>query len=120
MERLKEKVNKVVDQCCEGMNLGIEKECVETFHANMNSPEAVEIIRKATKENNFKLEEMKYPFKWGEDFGLFTEKFSGAIFGFGVGVDNPPLHHPEYDFPDDVLVDGVNMFYSIVQLATAK
>ncbi|MFZ6052018.1 amidohydrolase [Halocola ammonii] len=120
MEELKDKVNKIVDDCCAGMDLQIDRDCVETFYANRNVPEAVEIIKNAAKDNNLKLEETRYPFKWGEDFGLFTEKFPGAMFGLGAGEDCPSLHHPEYDFPDNVLMDGVNMFYSIVQLASAK
>ena len=120
MEELKSKMNEVVDECCDGMDLQIKRECIQTFYANRNVAEAVELIRSSAQENNLKLEETKYPFKWGEDFGLFTEKFAGAMFGLGVGKECPSLHHPDYDFPDEVIVDGVNMFYSIVQLASAK
>jgi hypothetical protein len=27
------------------------------------------------------------PFTWGEDFGLFTQHYPGAMFGLGSGTD---------------------------------
>jgi metal-dependent amidase/aminoacylase/carboxypeptidase family protein len=37
----------------------------------------------------------------GEDFGLFTQHYPGAMFGLGSGTDS--LHNPDYDFPDDII-----------------
>jgi metal-dependent amidase/aminoacylase/carboxypeptidase family protein len=53
--------------------------------------------------------------KWGEDFGLFTEHFKGAMFGLGSGTEQPALHNPDYDFPDALLETGSVMFEAIVR-----
>jgi metal-dependent amidase/aminoacylase/carboxypeptidase family protein len=40
----------------------------------------------------------------GEDFGLFTQHYPGAM-----GWDQeqtPALHNPDYDFPDDIITTG--------------
>ncbi len=37
------------------------------------------------------------------------------MFGLGSGKDTPKLHNPDYDFPDDIIEVGVNMFYSIAE-----
>lgn len=58
---------------------------------------------------------MNEPFKWGEDFGLFTQKYKGMMFGIGSGLDCPALHNPDYDFPDEILPTAVNVFYGIVK-----
>ena len=57
------------------------------------------------------------PFKWGEDFGLFTEHFSGAMFGLGSGENVPALHNPDYDFPDEIIQAGIDIFYNISKVA---
>jgi metal-dependent amidase/aminoacylase/carboxypeptidase family protein len=53
------------------------------------------------------------PFKWGEDFGLFTQNFKGAFFGLGAGKDQPALHNPDYDFPDELIPTGAQLFYEL-------
>jgi metal-dependent amidase/aminoacylase/carboxypeptidase family protein len=63
--------------------------------------------------NDFAVLEKEKPFTWGEDFGLFTKHYSGAMFGLGSGLDTPSLHNPDYDFPDEIIATGVAMFYQI-------
>jgi metal-dependent amidase/aminoacylase/carboxypeptidase family protein len=58
---------------------------------------AVRLIKTAVKENQFEL--MENNFYLGEDFGLFTQHYPGAMFGLGSGTDSPALHNPDYDFP---------------------
>jgi metal-dependent amidase/aminoacylase/carboxypeptidase family protein len=58
---------------------------------------------------------MTYPFKWGEDFGLFTQKYKGAMFGLGAGMKTPALHNPDYDFPDEITTTGIQQFYTILK-----
>jgi metal-dependent amidase/aminoacylase/carboxypeptidase family protein len=62
-----------------------------------------------------KTHELEVPFPWSEDFGHFTAKFKGALFGLGAGIDQPALHHPDYDFPDELIAKGVQLFTSLVQ-----
>jgi amidohydrolase len=86
----------------------------QVFHANINHPEAVDFIRKAADQNKLKLTEREYPFRWGEDFGLFTQQYKGAMFGLGAGTSTPALHNPDYDFPDEITETGIRMFYQII------
>lgn len=87
----------------------------QQFRANENNPEAVSYIRKAAEINGFDLLEKETPFSWGEDFGLFTEHFRGAMFGLGAGKKVPSLHNPDYDFPDELIPIGAKMFYQIIK-----
>ena len=74
----------------------------------------MQYIRSAALKNNFQIYEMQHPFKWGEDFGLFTQKYKGAMFGLGAGEKTPALHNPDYDFPNDILATGIQQFYQII------
>ena len=35
--------------------------------------------------------------------------------GPGAGIDHPALHNPDYDFPDDLIPLGINMFAEIIR-----
>lgn len=95
--------------------LDIEIDWTDTFAATVNDQDCVEIIKKAAQRNGFELIEAPSPAKWSEDFGQFTERYPGALFGLGAGEHHPQLHNPDYDFPDEILPTGVAMFWQIIQ-----
>ena len=90
-------------------------EFTEEFPATVNESNCVEIIRDAAKENKLKVQKIRIPFGWSEDFGHFTNHFKGALFGLGSGKKQPALHNPDYDFPDEIIEPGVKVFYSIIK-----
>lgn len=94
--------------------LSVAFEQTEDFNANENSKEGIEKLEQAIEVLKMPAETREYPFKWGEDFGLFTQHFSGAMFGIGSGEDCPALHNPDYDFPDDILKTGVTLLDQVV------
>ena len=89
----------------------------ETFESNQNATEAVNYIQSAAAELKLAYQDKDEPFRWGEDFGLFTNRIKGAMFGVGSGEDCKPLHHPAYDFPDEILPTCINMFLTIQKKA---
>jgi len=109
-----------IDDLASEKGFKVKYKSLESFATNRNAEEAVEIIKEASKNLDLKLEEISEPFKWGEDFGLFTQKYTGAMFGLGAGTETPALHNPDYDFPDELIETGVNMFYDIAKIATEK
>jgi amidohydrolase len=94
--------------------LDIQVRYTETFFACENSSESVELVKNAAQRSDLHLIEMEHPFKWGEDFGLFTSRYNGAMFGLGAGVDCSPLHNSDYDFPDALISAGVSIFANII------
>ncbi len=89
---------------------------LEYFAGGQNSAKAVEIVRQAAADNGLTYIEKDVPFTWGEDFGLLTQHYPGALFGLGSGTDTPPLHHQDFDFPDEIIETGVKMMMSISKL----
>ena len=104
-----------VNIICSDYEIKLETEWLEIFHANDNDESAYQIICESAKELDLAFTERSTPFKFGEDFGVFTEKFSGAMFGVGSGEDVPALHNPDYDFPDEILPDARDMFLKILE-----
>ncbi len=114
IDKLKANVIKLADAACSAEALKCVISYTEEFKTTVNDSDAVKIIRNAVKETGNKEEEFRKPFRWSEDFGRFMEKYKGAMFGLGAGGDLPELHNPDYDFPDDLIPEGVNIFYQIV------
>ena len=84
----------------------------EIFSATMNSESAVTTIEKACE--GLAVTRVEQPFRWSEDFGRFTQISEGAFFGLGAGVDRPQLHNADYDFPDELIGKGSQVFLRIV------
>ncbi|MFN8354051.1 MAG: amidohydrolase [Spirosomataceae bacterium] len=89
---------------------------LESFAANTNHLDAYLAIKQAATLQNISFAELDKPFEFGEDFGLFTQQYKGAMFGIGSGENSPPLHSPTYDFPDELIEIGSSMFMQLVDL----
>lgn len=115
MEELKKTLLQIVAEVCERHSLQFGIDWLEYFPTTHNDAECNEIIQKAAKKNRFVLKERTLPLKFGEDFGWFSREYKTAMFGLGVGLDTPALHHVGYDFPDELIETGMKMFQGIIQ-----
>lgn len=116
-EQQSEELVKRIGAICAKHDLELDASWTHEFFANQNNDRAVDYVEASAKAGDFELEQRPFPFKWGEDFGLFTQKFKGCMFGIGSGVDCPALHNPDYDFPDEILPTAISMFNGIIREA---
>ena len=114
MSILKNQIETTIKDICYKHQLAHEVEWLEYFPASTNETESNSYITTAAKENYYKIIERPYPFKFGEDFGWFSKEYKTAMFGLGAGIDTPALHNADYDFPDELIETGINMFKSII------
>ena len=87
----------------------------EYFAASSNAADAVKQIQEAAQICGLTYKEKPQPFSWGEDFGLLTQHYDGALFGLGSGENQPSLHHQHFDFPDELVPIGVRLFYELAK-----
>jgi amidohydrolase len=113
IKELKKLLETVVSKISQQHQLSFSIKWIEPFYANENNANAVQLITDAAKKLGFTIFEKEIPFRWGEDFGLFTTHYLGAMFGLGAGLETPDLHNPDYDFPDEIIPTGVKLFYQI-------
>lgn len=113
-DEIGEKMADIAKKYADKHKLKVDLKYVESFHANQNADEAIDIIEHVARKNGKSVTYQKMPHRFGEDFGLFTEEFTGALFGIGAGKDTPALHNPDYDFPDDIIPAGIETFIGIV------
>jgi amidohydrolase len=118
----------VLEKCCATMvklatkyakqaNIKVEYQYIECFEACLNNDTIVQKGVNAATVLGMKCTEVAQAFKWGEDFGQFTKQIPGAMFGIGAGETHPSLHHPDYDFPDDLIDIVSDFFIKIVELS---
>ncbi len=91
----------------------------EAFAATMNSSREVDVVERAAKELRLSVNEIKDAFPWSEDFGRFGEICPSCLFGLGCGFEHEPLHSPSYDFEDEIIDTGVDVFEKIVEVIAA-
>lgn len=89
-------------------------EWVEVFPAIHNHKKSVSMIKKAAQSLDFEIINRESPFPWTEDFSYYLQKYNGAFFGLGAGLHHPQLHHPTYDFPDELISYGVALCEKII------
>ena len=105
---------------CEKYGLTLKSDFHDEFPETRNDKEVISFCRKAAGLSGLKTVKRDQPFTWSEDFGYFTQNYKGALLGLGAGKNTPPLHHPGYDFPDEIIPDGVNFLYHTVQVITGE
>lgn len=115
LDKLKNQIELKVREISEAEGLSFEISYHEPFAATSNHSEAVNMVREVAGQSDLTFNQMERPNPWSEDFGLFLQQSQGAMFGLGSGVDQPALHNPDYDFPDELIPTGINMFWGLIQ-----
>jgi amidohydrolase len=113
MEKLSNELENLTEEIAKNHQLEYKIKWKESFQANENNADANNFIKSSSKLLGLNVLEKDTPFSWGEDFGLFTQLYNGAMFGLGAGKDSPALHHSDYDFPDEIISTGVKLFHQI-------
>jgi len=86
------------------------------YPATINNAQAVEEALKAAA-GVAHAEVAPHPAFTSEDFGFMLQACKGAYIwlGQGRGDNDVPLHHPHYDFNDDVLATGILLHVALVE-----
>ncbi|MEH7225580.1 amidohydrolase [Bacillus sp. JJ1566] len=82
----------------------------DEFPETVNHSESVDKVRQAAAKKGFPLRELTSPYRSSEDYGHYLKLVRGAYFYIGNGEEHPPIHTFEYDFRDEIIETGVEMF----------
>lgn len=115
MDNLSQDVTRQINRTCEEEKLQCKISWTEEFPATANAELPNSVILQTAEYLGYKTTNLEKTFHWSEDFGHFTEKYPGALFGLGSGLNTPPLHNPEFDFPDQLIPIGIAMFKGIIE-----
>lgn len=115
MTKVKQQLNEVIKSICQRHQLEYNMDWFEYFPASNNDQQGNRYIKEAVTSCGYSITERPYPFKFGEDFGWFSKVYKSAMFGLGAGIDSPALHHADYDFPDELIETGIDMFTALIK-----
>ncbi len=118
LRKLQEQVDQAVKAIAAKYRLRAESRFFEEFYSVDNNADCARSIEKSARQLGLHFNAMSHPMSWGEDFGLFTDRYPGAMFGLGSGLNMPALHNPDYDFPDAIAKAGIEMFVELVSEST--
>jgi len=120
MELLTHTCENTIKEISKTEHLKCEISYSESFPATENNDECVSIVEQSAKQNNLEIKYNEKPFKWSEDFGYYSQKYKACFFGLGSGLSQPQLHNADFDFPDEIIETGINVFYTIYKKTNLK
>ena len=102
----------------------IQVEYVRYYPATVNTPEGAALALRAAQSAGLEVAVAPAAAFTSEDFSFMLQARPGAYLWLGQGrrrgeAAPPPLHHPSYDFNDEVLPLGVAWFVEMAHLALA-
>jgi amidohydrolase len=115
LKKLQDFAEQSVRRIAEEHKLACSLAWTQHFLATQNDPALVQLVIRSADRLGLATHTSTHPFSWGEDFGLFAEKYPSVMFGLGAGMKSPSLHQSDYDFPDELIDPGVKLFHAIVQ-----
>jgi amidohydrolase len=113
LDNLIEKVKAKAKNVAEKERLQVDFGFVEQFAVSVNDADLYPLVEKVANSLDLSIFEKPEPFRWSEDFGLFSQICPSFLFGLGAGETCPQLHEGTYDFPDELIKSGVEMFEGI-------
>ena len=113
MDLLVNKAREEVERVATENNLNHTIEWADVFDASVNVDECAQNVAQAASTANHEVVWLEDPFRWSEDFGAISACAKGAMFAFGAGENNPQIHNPDYDFPDELIEGGISIFEEI-------
>ncbi len=109
-------ITTVTDHCktvAQSHWLTVEFEWADIFAASHNDAECAQLVAEAAGSCGQPVKWLDDPFRWSEDFGAISATTRGAMFALGAGEDTPQIHNPDYDFPDQLIATGTDIFTTI-------
>jgi len=107
-----QRMERIIKGVCEAMGAGYEFKFFRGYPPTVNDEALAEIVRRSASQvvgegNVFEPD----PIMAGDDMSYFLEKVPGFFFFLGVGRENSaPLHNSRFDFSEEVLPRGVEMY----------
>ena len=118
-DAIEQAIRDVAAGVASGSGATIEVEYTRYYPATINSPAHAQLALEAARSAGLEVQVAAAPAFTSEDFAFMLQQRPGAYLWLGQrGADHEAaLHHPSYDFNDNVLACGVRWFAAVAQMA---
>ena len=117
-------VVRLAERVAEGFGATANAKFIRTYPATINDPDAVLLARDAAVAvaGDARVMPMAQPTMGGEDFSFMLNEKQGAYLMLGSGrhPGDVGVHHPKYDFNDDVLPVGASWWATLAERLLAR
>jgi hippurate hydrolase len=114
---LQQRLQEVANGIAQAYNLNVRIDYERRYPATINNANKAKIIRDVAERLDLNVIEETQPSMASEDFSFMLNKKDGAYVWLGAEKpgENPGLHHPKFDFNDQVLPTGANLWVNLVK-----
>lgn len=113
MKKLSNVIENMISKIAQSEKLDHEITYSEVFPATVNDDHCVDILEEQANKLSYNISYRDEPFRWSEDFGFFAKQYPSCFFGIGSGENQPALHNPDFDFPDELIDIASDLFFSV-------
>ncbi|RYE67592.1 MAG: amidohydrolase [Rhizobiaceae bacterium] len=118
-DKLEERIRGVAVGQAASYGMTATIEYTRGYDATVNHKAETDFVRDLAKKvvGPENLAEIERPMMGAEDFGYFLAEKPGTYFFLGTArtKNDPPLHHPKFDFNDDALPIGTNFWVELAE-----
>ena len=114
MKKLTEDALQLIGSIGDKYKLQIETTFGDEFPVTINDANLTDLIEKLAAENGKQVVEINKPNRWSDGFAQFTVRGPAILIGLGLGEETPHLSTSEFDFPDEALQHGVDIYNAII------
>jgi amidohydrolase len=110
-------MRRIIDGIGHAYNVTVELRYTREFVALVNDATCTQAALAAARQlfGEARVVDTREPITASEDFARFLDLVPGCFAFLGNGRDTSPLHNPEYDFNDALLVDGARFHAEIAR-----
>lgn len=113
MKSLERELIRFTCEQAEQEGIRVEYSIHDPFPETRNQDACLQKVLQAAKRKGIPAIRMQDLWRASEDFGHYLKAWPGAIFYIGCGEHYPALHTKEYDFPDAILEQAVDLLLEI-------
>ena len=115
LERLENRIIAQAEEIVSRYGLGLEVSTTDHFPATINTPELTQTVKRIAEEKRYLIEDNLVGTLGSDDFVHIAKmaRCGATFFDLGSGLDNAPLHRPDFDFDDSLIGSGVDLMSAV-------
>jgi len=119
-QRALARMQAITDGLAATFGVTVELELKTGYPVLINHPRCAEAVARVATSilGAARVSAEDLPMAGGEDFAYFAQQVPAAYFFLGAqlpGEDTPVCHHPDFDFDDALIPDGIRIFVGLVR-----
>lgn len=112
---LEESIEDFIKRRCDKYKMTYEIEFFDVFPVTVNDSDLVDRLFETIEHTEFEIETLSDAIRGSEDFGWYGEYAPSLFFFIGAGEDYPSIHTEAYEFQDELIETGVDVFNLIAR-----